>query len=85
MFVLALDAAWFLPPKEFRSKVDQLTAYMKTSRPMPGGEPVHIPGERSRQQEARGRPEGIVLTEQAWATVAGVLQELGLAAELPEG
>lgn len=84
MFILALDVAWFLPPEEFRSQVDQLTAYMKSARPLPAGEPVHIPGERSRQQEARQRREGIVLNEQAWAKVAAVLSDLGLADTLPQ-
>ncbi len=82
VFILALDPAWFLPPEEFRAQVDRLTAYVKSARPLPGGEPVHIPGERSREEEARRRREGIVLTDQAWATVAGVLRELGLAAEV---
>lgn len=81
MFILALDPAWFLPPEEFRSKVDQLTAYVKSARPLPGGEPVHIPGERSRQEEERRRREGVVLSDQAWAEVAAVLTDLGLTAE----
>lgn len=82
VFVLALDPAWFLPPEEFRAQVDRLSAYVKGARPVPGGEPVHIPGERSRQEEARRRREGIVLTDQAWAKVSAVLSDLGLAAEV---
>jgi uncharacterized oxidoreductase len=81
IFVLALDVAWFLPPEEFRSKVDQLAAYMKTSRPMPGVGPVHIPGEGSRVETARRAREGISFSEQAWAKVEAVLRELGLSEE----
>jgi uncharacterized oxidoreductase len=83
MFLLALDVAWFLPPGEFRAQVDRLTAYVKSARPLPGGGQVHIPGERSRAEAARHTREGIAFTEQAWATVAEVLTNLGLAAELP--
>lgn len=83
VFVLALDPAWFLPPEEFRAQVDRLTAYVKSARPVPGGEPVHIPGERSRQEEARRRREGIVLSDQAWAAVAAVLTDLGFPDALP--
>lgn len=85
MFILALDVAWFLPPDEFRSKVDELTAYVKSARPLPGGRPVQIPGEPDREEAARRSREGIPLNEQTWAKVAGVLSDLGLAAEFPEG
>jgi uncharacterized oxidoreductase len=81
IFVLALDVASFMPPEEFRSKVDQLAAYMKTSRPMPGVGPVHIPGEGSREEAARRAREGIPFSEQAWAKVEAVLRELGLSEE----
>ena len=83
MFILALDPSWFLPLDQFRAQVDELTRYVKTSRPMPGVGPVHIPGEKSRAEEARRRREGITLNEENWKTVAGVLRELGLPAELP--
>lgn len=83
MFILALDVAWFLPLDEFRSKVDQLTTYVKGSSPVPGGPGVHIPGEGSRAGAERRAREGIAFPEQAWAKVAGVLKELGLSGNLP--
>jgi len=83
MFILALDVAWFLPPAEFRAQVDRLTAYVKSARPLSGGEPVHIPGEGAREEAARRAREGIAFPEQAWAKVAGVLKDLGLSGELP--
>jgi uncharacterized oxidoreductase len=82
IFILAADVSWFVPLDEFRSQVDQLTAYVKTSRPMPGVGPVHIPGEDSRADETRRRREGIVLNEENWAKLAGVLRDLGLSAEV---
>ncbi len=83
MFILALDVAWFLPPDQFRAQVDQLTAYVKTSKPLPEGGEVHIPGERSREEAARRAREGIAFSEPAWAKVEEVLRDLGLADELP--
>jgi uncharacterized oxidoreductase len=82
MFILALDVTWFLPPAEFRSKVDQLIAYIKSAKPIPGGPSVHIPGEGSREEAARRAHEGIAFSEQAWAKVAAVLTDLGLSADL---
>jgi LDH2 family malate/lactate/ureidoglycolate dehydrogenase len=81
IFILAADVSWFLPLDQFRAEVDQLTAYMKTSRPMPGVGPVHIPGENSRAEEARRRQEGIILNEENWARLANVLRDLGLSAD----
>jgi uncharacterized oxidoreductase len=82
IFILAADVSWFVPLDKFRSQVDQLTAYMKTSRPMPGIGPVHIPGERSHAEQARRRREGIVLNEENWAKLAKVLRDLGLSTEV---
>jgi len=84
VFILALDVTWFLPPEEFRSKVDQLTAYVKSSKPLPGETPVQIPGEPDREEATRRAREGIPLSEQAWAKVAAVLSDVGLADTLPQ-
>jgi uncharacterized oxidoreductase len=83
LFILALDVAWFLPLDQFRAQVDQLTTYVKSGRPVPGGGPVYIPGERSRQEAARRAREGIVLDEETWVRVAGALNDLGLSGEIP--
>jgi hydroxycarboxylate dehydrogenase B len=83
VFLLALNPAWFMPPERFRSEVDQLTAYMKTARPMPGIGPVHIPGERSREHTARRERDGIPLNEKTCAALVDVLRALGLPEELP--
>jgi uncharacterized oxidoreductase len=85
LFILALDVAWFLPPDQFRAQVDELTAYVKNSKPLPGGRPVQVPGEPDRDEAARRSREGITLNEQTWAKVAEVLHDLGLPAEFPEG
>lgn len=83
LFLLALDPSWFMPPATFRARVDQLTAYVKTARPMHGAGPVHIPGERSREQAARREQSGIVLDETSCATLTAVLTGLGLPGDLP--
>ena len=80
LFLLALDPSWFMPLDAFRSQVDRLTSYVKTSRPMPGVGPVHIPGERSRDEAARRQQTGIELDDTTCDTLAAVLRDL----ELPE-
>ena len=83
MFVLALNPSWFLPAAQFGAEVDQLTDHMKSCRPMPGADPVHIPGERSQAQAARREREGIPLDEKTCAVLVEVLKDLGLPEELP--
>jgi hydroxycarboxylate dehydrogenase B len=83
LFVLAMDVAWFKPPEQFRQEVDRLTTYVKTAKSQPGGEPVHIPGERSRAEAARRVQEGIRLDEKTYTVLAEVLTNLGLPVELP--
>ena len=83
MFILALNVAWFVPIDQFREQVDQLTAYIKSAKPVPGGSSVQIPGEPDRVEAARRAREGIPFSEQAWEKVATVLQELDLDADLP--
>jgi uncharacterized oxidoreductase len=83
LFLLALDPARFLPLDRFRAQVDQLTAYVKTSRPMPGVGPVHIPGEQSREEAARRARAGITLDDTTCGRLADVLRDLGLSDDLP--
>ncbi len=83
MFILALNVAWFVPVDQFREQVDQLTAYVKSARPLPGGTAVLIPGEPDREEAARRAREGIIFSDQAWSKVAAVLRDLGLPAPLP--
>jgi uncharacterized oxidoreductase len=78
LFILALDPSWFLPLATFRAHVDQLTAYIKTSRPTPNGGPVHIPGERSHEEAARREREGITLDATTCDKLAAVLRDLGV-------
>jgi hydroxycarboxylate dehydrogenase B len=83
MFILALDPSWFLPLETFRAHVDHLTAYVKTSRPMPGMDPVHIPGERSLQEAALRKRVGITLDDTTCGTLAAVFRDLNLPDTLP--
>ena len=83
LFILALDPSWFMPLGTFRTHVDQLTSYVKTTRPMPGTGPVHIPGERSREEAVRRERAGIALDDTSCVALAAVLTHLGLPDALP--
>ncbi len=78
IFLLALDVTPFLPPDQFRARVDQLTAYVKTARPAHETGRVFIPGEPDREEEARRAREGIPFSDEAWILLEAVLRELGV-------
>jgi uncharacterized oxidoreductase len=84
VFILALDVAPFLPLEEFGRKVDGLAAHMKTARPVPGGAPVRIPGERGRAELCARARAGMSLPDSAWAQLEAVFTDLGMADALEE-
>jgi hydroxycarboxylate dehydrogenase B len=83
MFIQAVDPGWFVPPETFRAQVEELTRHMKSSRPMPGVGPVHIPGERSDAQAAQRARDGIPLDTTTYTTIQKVLRALDLPDTLP--
>ncbi|HTX54365.1 MAG TPA: Ldh family oxidoreductase [Candidatus Baltobacteraceae bacterium] len=83
VFVQALDPGWFVPPEMFYAQVDQLGRHIKSSRPMPGVGPVHIPGERAEAVAAQRRREGIPLDTTTYATIQKILRSLSLPDTLP--
>jgi LDH2 family malate/lactate/ureidoglycolate dehydrogenase len=54
-FFLVLDPALMMPLDTFKQRVAELVAKIHSSRPLPGGSPVRIPGERSQKRRALGR------------------------------
>jgi uncharacterized oxidoreductase len=78
LFILALDVAPFLPLAEFRRRVDAMLDHVKSARPLPGGPPVRIPGERSRVEVARRAEVGVALPESTWEQLRAVCDELGM-------
>jgi uncharacterized oxidoreductase len=84
VFILALDVTPFLPFKEFGRKVDGLAAHVKSARPVPGGEPVRIPGERGRADLSARARAGVSLPDSAWTQLEAVFTDLGMAEALAE-
>jgi hydroxycarboxylate dehydrogenase B len=85
LFVLALNPGAFLPIDRFRDEVDHLTAYVASARPVPGGLPVHVPGQASQALAAARRRDGIPLNQATWETLAKLLVNLRLPPSLLPG
>ena len=67
-FVIALDVGRFVSPDVFRAEVDRHVRDLATSRPLPGGEGVRVPGQgraaRKQEREQHGVPLGAALAAQ---------------------
>lgn len=77
-FFGALDVAGFMPPDEFRRRMDELVAYLKSAPLQEGVEEILIPGEPEARKAAEYRAAGIPLAEDVLAAIGVVAEELGV-------
>jgi hydroxycarboxylate dehydrogenase B len=78
IFIFVLDIRRFVAPDTFRSEVDDLIRYLKTSPPVPGGGPILVPGEPEAITEAERRKAGIFVEDATWQQIEQVARELGV-------
>lgn len=78
---LALKVEAFRPLAEFRERVDELVAHVKSSRPAPGTGPVRVPGEPEAESAARARREGVSLDPETWSQLLAKARAKGAEAD----
>jgi LDH2 family malate/lactate/ureidoglycolate dehydrogenase len=79
-FCWALDPARFLPPDEFRGRMDAFIAELKGGRRRPGVAEIFVPGERGQRRRAALRAQGEVpLTAATWRQLQEAAAETGIA------
>lgn len=78
MFMVVVDLQRFVEPGTFRTEVDDLIRYLKTSPTVPGVDQILTPGEPEAITEAKRRGAGIFVEEQTWGQIEGVARELGV-------
>ena len=77
-FCWALDPARFLPPKEFRGRMDEFIGTTKGGRRREGVAEIFIPGERGQRRRQTWRERGVVpLGVAAWREVQEAAAEFG--------
>jgi hydroxycarboxylate dehydrogenase B len=81
LFFMVVDIARFVAPEQFRSEMDALIAYLKTSAPVPGGGPIMVPGDPEAKTEAERRKSGIYIEDETWGQI--VLAAQGLKVAVP--
>ena len=83
VFVVVVDIARFVPAAEFRSEVDDLVRYLKTSPTVPGTDKILTPGEPEAMIEAERRRSGIFVEDQTWHQIQDIGRNLGV--KIPTG
>jgi LDH2 family malate/lactate/ureidoglycolate dehydrogenase len=80
--LVALNVEAFMPLAEFRSRMDDYIANLKSVPLAEGHDQVFYPGEMERQADARNRAKGLVLPRDTLAEVQRVADEAGVATSL---
>lgn len=78
MFMVVVDIRRFVEPGVFRTEVDDLIRYLKTSPTVSGVEQILTPGEPEVITEATRRQSGIFVEDQTWEQIVQVAQERGV-------
>jgi hydroxycarboxylate dehydrogenase B len=75
---LAVDPTRFVPLDRFRSLMDDLWAYVKSSPPAEGAGEVLMPGEKEFRTRRARLEEGIPVDDTTWGAMKGHAARLGL-------
>jgi L-2-hydroxycarboxylate dehydrogenase (NAD+) len=77
-FVIALDVARFLAPDVFRAEVDRHIRDLASSRRLPGGEAIRVPGQGRVARRAEREKSGVPLNGALVAQVDDLAKSLGI-------
>jgi LDH2 family malate/lactate/ureidoglycolate dehydrogenase len=78
VFLQAFAVNEFQPLEEFYDKVDELIAFIKSTRRAPGFNEILLPGEAGRRREAKQRKDGVDIDDGTWSELTQLASELGV-------
>jgi uncharacterized oxidoreductase len=78
VFFQAINIADFLPVEQFINTVQELTAWVKSSRKSPGVDEILFPGEPEYRTSQQRSQEGIPVADTVWTEMLEVADELGV-------
>jgi LDH2 family malate/lactate/ureidoglycolate dehydrogenase len=78
----AIDIAWFMPLAEFRARMDEFAAMVKSRQLRPGFSEILLPGEQEARRVARKSAHGVPLDDAVLEDLRALGAELGLKAEI---
>ena len=77
-FVIALDVARFVPPDTFKAEIDRHIRDLVSSRPLPGGDDIRVPGMGRAARRAERERNGVPLHATVLAQVDEVAKSLDI-------
>jgi L-2-hydroxycarboxylate dehydrogenase (NAD+) len=77
-FIVALDPSRFQPLEQFKAEVDRHTRELRNSKPLPGGEPVRLPGDQRAQRHADRSRNGLALPPELLVQLDKLAMELSI-------
>jgi LDH2 family malate/lactate/ureidoglycolate dehydrogenase len=78
VFLQAFAVEEFQPIESFYDRVDELVAFIKSSRCAPGFSEILLPGESGRRREAAQLKSGIEVDDETWSELIELAAELGV-------
>jgi L-2-hydroxycarboxylate dehydrogenase (NAD+) len=78
-FIVALDPSRFQPLEKFKAEVDRHSRELRKSKPLPGGEPVRLPGDQRAQRREDRLRNGLALPPELLVQLDKLATELGIA------
>jgi hydroxycarboxylate dehydrogenase B len=80
MLSIVLDPAALGDVDFFRSELDEITRYVKSSAPAEGVEAVMVPGDPERKQRAARGADGIAIDATTWQEILAAAESVGVMA-----
>ncbi|MCX7670424.1 MAG: Ldh family oxidoreductase, partial [Anaerolineae bacterium] len=77
-FFAAVDVSTFMPPEEFRARMDQLVREVRGQPRQPGVERIYVPGEIEQEKIAESRHTGLTLPAGGCAELDRLAERLGV-------
>jgi L-2-hydroxycarboxylate dehydrogenase (NAD+) len=77
-FVIALDVARFVPPDVFKAEVDRHIRELASSRRLPGGDEIRVPGTGRAARRSEREKNGVPLAATLLAQVDEVAKSLNV-------
>ena len=74
-FMIAIDPSAFVSPEEFRARVREYVAEIKSSKKAPGISEIMIPGEPEQRMREKRLREGIPVADEVWAEIEQIAKD----------
>jgi LDH2 family malate/lactate/ureidoglycolate dehydrogenase len=78
VFLQAFAVEEFQELNSFYDRVDELIAFIKSTKLAPGFTEILLPGEAGRRREALQQKHGVQLDDETWSELVGLAAELGV-------